>query len=235
MCCVGTFFCDELGNRSEEPYRVYEYMTIDLDGVWRSWAVAPRKIVNELSTVKLCFVGRASRYIRVMKTNLMHYLSSVYFVNQPVHVSGIFVAHHQEVHCTYTTIGKCCVFQFTVCSHNTYQLYIYSIPPDDGLQICPKHVEVDWRNKLRINSTSSWFSWHGLSTVISLTSYDLYIKWNFQIFSQYPQKNVIRFLKKIQPFSSTSFLTLYSYCQHNTNLQLLDQNKQKLHYTKLTI
>ena len=41
--------------------------------------------------------------------------------------------------------------------HNTYQLlYIYSIPPDDGLQICPKHVEVDWRNKLRINSASSW-------------------------------------------------------------------------------
>jgi len=28
---------------------------------------------------------------------------------------------------------------------------IYSIPPDDGLQICPKHVEVDWRNKRRIN------------------------------------------------------------------------------------
>jgi len=22
-------------------------------------------------------------------------------------------------------------------------IYIYSIPPDDGLQICPKHVEVD--------------------------------------------------------------------------------------------
>ena len=45
--------------------------------------------------------------------------------------------------------------------HNTYQLlYIYNIPPDDGLQICPKHVEVDWRNKLRINSVSSWFSLH---------------------------------------------------------------------------
>ena len=46
--------------------------------------------------------------------------------------------------------------------HNTYQLYIYiySIPPDDGLQICPKHVEVDWRNKLRINSVSSWFLLH---------------------------------------------------------------------------
>jgi NADH:ubiquinone oxidoreductase subunit 5 (subunit L)/multisubunit Na+/H+ antiporter MnhA subunit len=30
---------------------------------------------------------------------------------------------------------------------NTYQLlYIYSISPDDGLQICPKHVEVDEMN-----------------------------------------------------------------------------------------
>ena len=28
--------------------------------------------------------------------------------------------------------------------YNTYQLlYIYSIPPDDGLQICPKHVDVE--------------------------------------------------------------------------------------------
>ena len=34
---------------------------------------------------------------------------------------------------------------------------MYSIPPDDGLKICPKYVEVDWRNKLRINSASSWF------------------------------------------------------------------------------
>ena len=34
-----------------------------------------------------------------------------------------------------------CAFQ-----HNTYQLsyiYIYSIPPDDGLQICPKYIEFD--------------------------------------------------------------------------------------------
>jgi len=47
-------------------------------------------------------------------------------------------------------------------NHNTYQLlYIYSVPPDDGLQICPKHVEVDWRNKLRINNASSWFLLHG--------------------------------------------------------------------------
>ena len=36
------------------------------------------------------------RQICVMKANLMHCLSSVYFVLQPLHVSSIFVAHHQE-------------------------------------------------------------------------------------------------------------------------------------------
>ena len=36
----------------------------------------------------LCFVDLASRYIRVTKTNLMHYLSSVYFINRPLYVSG---------------------------------------------------------------------------------------------------------------------------------------------------
>jgi hypothetical protein len=53
----------------------------------------------------LCFVDCTSRYIRVMKTNLMHYLSSVYFVNQPLHVSDIFVAHHQEVYCIQGVAG----------------------------------------------------------------------------------------------------------------------------------
>ena len=44
----------------------------------------------------------------------MHCMSLVYFVNQPLHVSGIFVAHHQEVHYiyththTHTTIGTYC-------------------------------------------------------------------------------------------------------------------------------
>jgi hypothetical protein len=48
--------------------------------------------------------------IRVIKTNLMQYLSSVYFVNQHLHVSGIFAAHHQGVYCIYTAIGTCCAF-----------------------------------------------------------------------------------------------------------------------------
>ena len=52
--------------------------------------------------------------------------------------------------------ARVCVFIYI---HIYIYIYIY-IPPDNGLQICPKHVEVDWRNKLRINSASSWFSLH---------------------------------------------------------------------------
>ena len=33
-------------------------------------------------------------HILVKKINLMRYLSSVYFVNQPLHVSGVFIARH---------------------------------------------------------------------------------------------------------------------------------------------
>ena len=37
--------------------------------------------------------------------------------------------------------------------HNMYQLLqTHSIPPDDGLQICPKHVEVDFKVTLCINN-----------------------------------------------------------------------------------
>jgi len=45
---------------------------------------------------------------RLMKTNLVHYLSTVYFVSQILHVSGIFVSHNQEVYCIYVTRTKCC-------------------------------------------------------------------------------------------------------------------------------
>jgi len=57
-------------------------------------------------SILLSFVDRVSRYIRVMKTNLMNYLFSVYFVSQPLYIWGIFVAHH-EVYCIYT-IGMYC-------------------------------------------------------------------------------------------------------------------------------
>jgi len=45
----------------------------------------------------------------------MQYLPSVYFVNQPLRVSGIFVARHQEGYCTYTAIAIRCALQLTVC------------------------------------------------------------------------------------------------------------------------
>ena len=63
--------------------------------------------------------------IRVMKTNLMHYLSSVHFVNQPLHVSGIFAAHHEEVYCIYATIGKCCVEKKDVQNYLNVSTYVY--------------------------------------------------------------------------------------------------------------
>ena len=118
-----------------------------------------------------------------MKTNLMHYLSSVYFVNQPPDVSGMLVAHHQELYCVYIyiyiyiwklvrvvlfswlSVGQV-GFHFSPANSQlksttrTNCFYTYSIPPDDGLQTCPKHEEVHWWNKLSINSASSWFSLH---------------------------------------------------------------------------
>jgi len=46
--------------------------------------------------------------IYVIKTNLIHYLSSVNFVNQPLHVSGIFAAHHQSTK-KHTIHTSCCI------------------------------------------------------------------------------------------------------------------------------
>jgi hypothetical protein len=86
-------------------------------------------------------------------------------------VSGIFVAHHQKV---YWMANR----QSTE-KHNTYQLlYIYCIPLDDGLQMCPKHVEADWRNILRINSASSWFSLNGYNKEVP-HSKNIHIDWDF--------------------------------------------------------
>jgi hypothetical protein len=36
-----------------------------------------------------------------MKTKQMHYLRSIYFVNQPLHVLGMFIAHHRDVFTVY--------------------------------------------------------------------------------------------------------------------------------------
>jgi len=64
----------------------------------------------------------------------MHYLSSVCFVNQPLHVSGIFLAPHQEVYLIYTTIGMCWAFQLTVCWPGSDGNSISTRPTDSQLK-----------------------------------------------------------------------------------------------------
>jgi hypothetical protein len=49
----------------------------------------------------------------VMKTNMIHYLSSIYFFSQPLNVSGMFIAYHQEVRGTCykrVTLPSCCIY-----------------------------------------------------------------------------------------------------------------------------
>jgi hypothetical protein len=68
------------------------------------------------------------------EANLMHYLSSVYSVTIRLHVSGLLVAHHQEV-----TMYIC---------DNWYVLYW----KEDCIKLLNYIL-----NKLKINSESSWF------------------------------------------------------------------------------
>jgi hypothetical protein len=75
-----------------------------------------------------------------MKTNLMHYLSLIYFVKEPLHVSGVYIAHHQDVHNVYVQqlvrvirLGDWLLVWsrwnwFVV----TKAVHIQGIPPDDG-------------------------------------------------------------------------------------------------------
>jgi hypothetical protein len=54
--------------------------------------------------------------------------------------------------------------------HNTYQLFYVYIQCTSWWWATnmPKHVEVDWRNKPRISSASSWFSLHRNSCMLFL-------------------------------------------------------------------
>jgi hypothetical protein len=58
--------------------------------------------------------------IFVMTTNLMHYLSLIYFVSQPLHVSGICCPSSGGIHCICTAIW-CYIY-----------IYIYIIPSWPG-------------------------------------------------------------------------------------------------------
>jgi hypothetical protein len=71
------------------------------------------------------------------KLNKMHYFS-LYFVTTPLHISGPFVAHHQEAECIMWRMVL--VLLLKRLSGGTIAT-LYTWPPDDGLQMGPKHVE----------------------------------------------------------------------------------------------
>ena len=58
----------------------------------------------------LCSVDRTTRYIHLMKNQLDAQFIFSIFRQTPLHVSGISIAHHQEVHRMDTTIGTYCSF-----------------------------------------------------------------------------------------------------------------------------
>ena len=53
----------------------------------------------------LCFVDHASRYIHLKKNQLDSQFIFSIFRQIPLHVSGVSIAHHQEVYRMDTTIG----------------------------------------------------------------------------------------------------------------------------------
>ena len=90
-----------------------------------------------------CFVDRVSPYISMIKTNLMHSLPSVHFVSQPLHVSGTFAAHLQEVYCIYTRTTDSQLTRTTRTNFYTYTLenvvcfkYLGSMLTNDGRCTC---------------------------------------------------------------------------------------------------
>jgi hypothetical protein len=108
-------------------------------------------ILNSLSNFMFCWP-----YIQKYacnETNLMHCLSSVYWVTTPLHVLGLLVAHHEEV--TMYICGNWYVLYILVdcrqawmecpcrlrCTTRT-NCHIYTLlPPDEGQLASLKHVE----------------------------------------------------------------------------------------------
>ena len=75
---------------------------------------------------------RALWYILIIKANKMHYFSAL-FGNELYMFQTDFLSINRSLNAVFTAIG--------ICHTNTYGCE-YSVKiPDDGRQICPKHVE----------------------------------------------------------------------------------------------
>jgi hypothetical protein len=67
---------------------------------------------------KCDFIGQSKKRVcilfSVMKINHMLYFSLIYFVNQPLHVSGMIISHHKDVFTVYV-LQFVCVVRLTLC------------------------------------------------------------------------------------------------------------------------
>jgi hypothetical protein len=95
-----------------------------------------------LGSLNFMFADRASWYSMQWKpTRWTIYLQFISSMNL-TRFEQVYCPSSGGIHCICTCIGTCYTFKLTGCW-----------PGQDGTQ-----VEVDWRNKLKINSASFWFS-----------------------------------------------------------------------------
>jgi hypothetical protein len=128
-----------------------ELLCIDLHTFW----FCPHKefcFSTVLTTLFLMFCWPCISIHVCNETNLMHYLSSVYWVTIPLHVLDLLLAHHQEV-TLYICDNQYVLYVIVDCRHawmdsqlrcttrTNCQMYTL-IPPDDGQLTSPKHVGV---------------------------------------------------------------------------------------------
>jgi len=81
---------------------------VDMKVYWDCWGEIFHR--RGKSNKNVCFVDRASGHIYLKRNQAdAHFIFSI-FRQTPLHVSGVSIARHQEVHRTDKTIGTYCSF-----------------------------------------------------------------------------------------------------------------------------
>ena len=100
---------------------------------------------------------RASWYIRILEANEIHYFSS-YFDKQLYMFRTDLLSIISSLDTVFTASGICLLAGSQHTSMTNTSCCEYSIKtPDDGQQVCPKHVELFIEIQLR-NSASCWLA-----------------------------------------------------------------------------
>jgi hypothetical protein len=71
---------------------------------WHFLLIHPINVVKICAFLSLCAFSaflKITTHIPLMKASMVYCFSLIYFLNQPLHVSGIFIAHLQEVFTVY--------------------------------------------------------------------------------------------------------------------------------------